>query len=176
MAERNYQKGEYVVYGSSGVCLIEEIGDFSFSNGEPLRCYFTLRPISDPGSVIYLPRDNDILFSRLRPVLTKEEIREILTSHLKRPVEWDDNRKQRSASFRDMLAKGDLGELLSMIRCICLKTRELTANKRKLSTADQEALQGAKRIVRGEFSFSLGIRPDEVTDYIRSVLGTEAVI
>jgi len=174
MAEYRFNKGDFVVYGSSGVCKIEEIGDITF--GKLTQCYYTLRPIADQSSLTYVPCDNEALTAKLRFVLSKEEIEEILQLHLDSSVSWDNDRKVRLALFRDILAGGDPAALLALIRCIMLKRIELEADNRKLSLSDSETLRAAMFSINSEFAFALGIERHEVEDYIRSHLAPEAVI
>lgn len=176
MAEQTYPKGDYVVYGTSGVCLVEEAGPISFGNGSPVKDYYTLRPNTDKGSVIFVPFDNEALVSRIRPVTSKEDLEKLLISHLTSPMEWDHDRKARMACFREILSEGDLSALLSLIRCIYIQMNTLGECGKRLSNSDHDFLQTALHMIRGEFAFSLEIEPEKVEDYIRARLGKQAVI
>ncbi len=174
MAKYPFKKGDYVVYGIGGVCQIEEVGDLSF--GASTGCYYTLRPITDQSSLIFVPCDNETLAAKIRFLLTKDAIEQAIQAHLASPIAWENDRKLRLGVFRDILAKGDPTELLSLIRCILLKKKELEESNRKLSLSDGEMLQGALRSIHSEFSFSLGIPAQDVREYILSRLGSNAVI
>ena len=174
MENRLFQKGDRVVYGTSGIFQIEEIGPIDF--GAPDQPYFTLRPLSDKGSLTFVPCNNQTLTARLRHPLTREEIEKILRSHLDTPLDWDGDRKTRLAAFRDILTEGDPTELLSLIRCLLLQKKALEGSSRRLSLSDSETLQVALHSIHSEISLSLGIAPDDVPDYILSRLGTDAVL
>lgn len=174
MTEYPFKKGDFVVYGASGVCQIEEVGELSF--GAPAQCYYTLRPTSDQSSLTYVPCDNEMLTAKLRFVLSKEKVEETLRSHLDNAITWDNDRKTRLAKFHDILSKGDPTALLSLIRCIMLKQKELEKGNHRLSLSDAETLRGAMFSINSEFSFSLGIPKHSVAEYIRTHLAPEAVI
>ncbi len=176
MTEASYQKGDYAVYGNTGVCLVEEVGNLSFGRGEPEKCYYTLRPLADKNSVIFVPFDNELLLSKMRPVCTDKQIESILCSHLDSPIEWNNDRKTRNAVFRDILNGTDLSALLALIRCLYCQMQTLGESGRRLSASDNDILQNAKRIIGAEFSFVLGITPEDVHDYIKTRLGKDAVI
>ncbi len=176
MAEQNYQKGDYVVYGTSGVCLVEELGPISFGSGIPVKDYYTLRPNTDKSSVIFVPLDNELLLSKMRHITPKKRLEELLVSHLENPLDWDNDRKARANTFRDTLASGELSALLSLIRCIYVRMQELERSGKRLSTSDHDYLQAALRMIREEFAFSLEIAPGEVEEYIKTRLGEKAVV
>ncbi len=165
-----FKKGDHVVYGRDGICLVEDVCDFSFSEDIPKKPYFILKPQSDPNSLIYIPCDNNDLLGRLRYVMTKEDIDALLREHGGEASDWLEDRKQRVLAFRSILVKSDPRELLGMIRCIYLKGEEYAGTNKKLSASDKDVLQNAERYIQNEFSFSLGITPDEVATYIRSFL------
>ena len=173
MQKYTFQKGEHVVYGSNGVCLVEDVCNFSFSADIPKKPYFILKPKADPNSLIYIPCDNEELIGKVRSVFSKEEIQTLLEGQDHPAADWSDDRKERVLAFRGILAKSDPLELLAMIRCIHLKDRELALINKKLSASDKDMLQNAERFIENEFSFSLGVTTDEVAPYIRQILSLD---
>ncbi len=164
------KKGDYIVYGRDGICLVEDVCDFSFSEDIPKKPYVILKPQNDKNSLIYIPHDNELLLSRLRTVVSKDGIQALLEAHKKQKTDWPEDRKQRILAFREILSKSDPLELLGMIRCIYQKDREFAAGGKKLSASDKDMLQNAERYIRNEFSFSLGIAPEDVASYIQNIL------
>lgn len=174
MEKLGFKKGEYVVYGSNGICLIEDVCDFSFSADVPKKPYFILKPKHDPHSLIYIPCDNKELLGRVRSVFSKEKIEALVRERSCEPADWHEDRKERVLTFRNVLTKNDPLELLAMIRCIHLKDREFAESNKKLSASDKDILQNAERFIENEFSFSLGITTEEVVPYIRRILSLDA--
>ena len=69
-----FEKGEYIIYGSNGVC---EVQDYMSAAGESdNRTYYVLAPMRYRGSTIFSPVDNQKVL--MRKVMTKEEAREFL--------------------------------------------------------------------------------------------------
>ena len=54
-----YQAGDYIVYGTSGVCRVDEIKPSPFE-GEEGRQYYTLTPVTGT-ETIYIPVDSPVL-------------------------------------------------------------------------------------------------------------------
>ena len=164
-------KGSYVHYGSSGVCQVEGRKPMRFELGTPCREYYVLRPVGQESASIFVPADNPALTGRMRPVLSREEIDRLLAQVGGQRLLWTEDRNQRMDTFRDILRSGDEGELLLLIRCLLEKSRERTNG---LPSMDAQVLKKAEAMIAQSFAFSLGIREDQVGDYIRKTLGLEA--
>ena len=70
-----YCKGDYVVYGTRGVCQIGEITTLDLDNIPKDRVYYVLYPRNNGGK-IYVPVDN--ADSRMRSIITKDEALELI--------------------------------------------------------------------------------------------------
>ena len=164
-----YCKGDYVKYSTNGVCMITDIGRPDFDKTAAEDSYYFLRPVSDRSTVIFVPKWNELLLSKMRKLLTREEIDALILSVNNDSIAWIDDRKKRAERFGEILKQNDPLGLLRMIGCLYIKKQqlaELGAN-RKLSFSDLDTLERAERLIEDEFSFVLGIRPSEVADYIR---------
>ena len=65
-----FQPGELLVYGTTGVCRVEEITAPDFTRADRGRQYYLLRPLYQDG-VIYAPVDSGKV--PIRPVISREE-------------------------------------------------------------------------------------------------------
>ena len=63
-----FEKGEHVVCGSKGVCLVEDVTALEIPGAEKGREYYILKPVYVTGSTVYLPVYD-----------TKESIRRVLS-------------------------------------------------------------------------------------------------
>ncbi len=169
MEIKNIKKGDYLVYGTNGICLVDEISEMVFPNGGERKLYFILRPTKDTGSIIYIPHDNATLLSKLRPVLTGKEAEALLTEPHS-ATDWIDDRKLRTLAFRETLQESDPNALAPLVKCICLKRDELSGQNKKLSCADREVLTAAISAICGELSFSLGLSHDEIAEKLQNNL------
>lgn len=170
MEIKDIKKGQHVVYGTNGICLVDDISEMAFPTGGEKKMYFILRPTQDRGSVIYIPHDNAALLSRLRPLLTRQQADAILEKPLVSETTWIDDRKQRALSFRETVQKSEPLSLLPLIKCICHKRDELTEQNKKLSNADREILTAALKAICGELSFTLELPHDEVVEKLQNTL------
>ena len=65
-----FQPGELLVYGTTGVCRVEEIATPDLTRADRGRRYYLLRPLHQDG-VIYAPVDSGKV--AIRPVISREE-------------------------------------------------------------------------------------------------------
>ncbi len=165
-----YFKGEYINYSGSGVCLISEIGTPDFDkSSDP---YYILSPIEDKSTTIFVPISNQLLLSRMRKLLSRDEIDSLILSIKNESIEWIDDRKRRTETFGNIIKQNDPAELLKLVICIYVKKDQLAENKgnRKLSFSDLDYLERAEKLIESEFSFVLGIPSIDVAGYIRKKL------
>ena len=66
-----FQKGEYIVYGQHGICLVEDITHLNMSEADEKKLYYVLVPVGTRGSRIYYPADRENRNARY--LMTKEE-------------------------------------------------------------------------------------------------------
>jgi len=175
MCKGGFEKGQFVVYGTNGICMIEDMTEMSFVTGEPKAPYYMLKPETANASTVFVPVNNEILVSKMRPLMTKEEIDSLLLGMKDKELAWENDRRVRNDSFHDILVKGVTQELLLMIRCIYVKKNELEENNKKLSSADMNALKSAEKLVEEEFAHVLQIKRNEVGKYIRELLKTRTL-
>ena len=168
---KEFDKGTCVVYGTNGLCMVEDIKEIQFTVGAEKNTYYVLKPVGANAATIFVPVDNEKLMSEMRATMTKEEIDSLLCGMTDKEIRWDNDRKRRLERFHDILFKGVTEELLLMINCIYRKKQELSAINKQIPTSDSNTLKSAEKLVEEEFSHVLGIEPSEVGKYIRNVLG-----
>ena len=89
-------KGEYVVYGTNGICLVEDIKMMRFALDAEKDPYCILKPASNGSSTIYVPLNNEKLMGKLRPIMTKEEIDSLLLGMRDKEISWDSGQEEQN--------------------------------------------------------------------------------
>ena len=171
MKDRQFVKGDYVVYGTNGICMIEDVKPLSFASGVEKSTYFILKPASNPVSTIFVPMKNEKLRSKMRDLMTKDEIDALLLGMKDTEYDWESDRRIRAENFHDILAEGVDQKLLIMIRGIYIKKRSLMEEGKKLPATDSNTLKAAEKLVEEEFAYALDIPQSDVGKYIRDLLG-----
>ena len=174
MNRNGFYIGEYVSYEINGMCNIEDIRPMQLSQSVEKMMYYILRAESNPKSTIFVPVNNQKLVSKMRELMTKDEINAMLVRMKDRTLEWEKDVRFRTESFHEILNNGVNQDLILMIRCLHRKRQELVQLGKKLPARDSNTLKTAERLVEEEFAHVLHIKCEEVSDYIRDVLDPSA--
>ena len=159
-----FHKNEYVMHSGEGVCLVEDIRDERFAGTAPKQ-YYILRPVyENTGTTVFLPVDSEA--ARLRPLLTGEQIEELLATAENAPSLWVENDRQRQDTFNRLLREGDPASLLRLVLDIRQRQKDQAAAGRKLRFFDEKTLQEAQRFIRQEYAHVLGMEPEAVSAFI----------
>ena len=159
---------DYVNYSTQGICQIEDIRPIKFQAGSRARDYYVLRPIYQKNALVYVPTDSEHLLGKMRPVLSPEEIDQIIESVRTQGIPWIQDRTQRIARSKEILTGMDERELLLLASCLYRRSKE---SGKGLSATDTAILKKVESIIEQEFSFSLKINALGVGAYIRKRLG-----
>ena len=157
-----------MVYGSSGVCRVVQIGVLESRAADPNRQYYTLQPLFE-SERIYTPVDSGVF---MRPAMTKEEAQNLIRQipEIDGDVCTERNPANLRIHYEASLQSHECRELIRMIKGIRRKTRETEKKGRKMGQVDQRYRKKAEGLLHGELAIALGIPREEVEDYIHSAL------
>ena len=157
----------YVNYGSAGICKVESISPLDFQKNSK-ELYYTLIPVFQNNSKVYVPADKKELVSKMREILSKEEIDKLILDVKNQSLRWNPCYKARIDQFHDILFRRDERELLMLISCLYIRNKEA---EKGLTPGDVRVMKLAEDIIKKEFAFSLNISEEEVDNYIKNKLG-----
>ena len=166
-----YQIGQQVLYGAHGVCSVAAVQAMRF--GRTTEDYYVLHPVGQTDSRYYIPVANEAALAKLRPLLTRQELMELLHSDQVRQDVWVSDENQRKLRFREILSRGDRAEILSMICCLHRHRQAQQRLGRKFHQSDESFLKDAEKLMNAEFSHVLGIQPGQVGQFILSQMDLE---
>jgi CarD family transcriptional regulator len=164
-----FQLGEHIVYGTNGICRVEEIGPSPYDKSDT-RTFYLLIPIHNPmSSTIYTPVDNDRV--PMRRLMTREEIDSLMQripdiEPLAVPVE-----RQRRELYRTTIGSLEPDGYVRVIKAVDQRRVRLAAARKHFPMTDLEYGRLARRLLYGECAHVLGISEQEAEAY---VLGKEA--
>ena len=158
--------GETIVYSNQGVFTIES--KCAQNIGGTTADYFLLRSCFDPRTVIYVPCDNERLLSRMRSILTKSEIDELISILPHQENIWITNERERGEKYRQILSSGDRLHILRLIRTLHGHKKLCATTGKKMHQADERFLREGEKLIGDEFSLVLGIDKKDIPEYITS--------
>lgn len=154
-----------VVYGTEGLYQVQEIADMKFG-GKSDRYYVLRRG----GSVTYVPVSNEKGVSKIRSVLTRDEVMDLLETMPLESDPWITNDRERQAAFKNILLYGDIRDIILLARKLKFKQDEQESRGKKLYIADERTFREAEKIISEELAYALGIEKDKVIDFLVSKL------
>lgn len=163
-----FEIGEYVVYGTKGVCQIEDITHVDIPGASKDRMYYVMHQMEDGTGKIYVPIDNEKIV--MRKVLTKEAAEDLIARMPEIEQMWVDDDKRREMMYKEAIRTCDYNEWVSMIKTLYFRKKERTAQGKKITALDEKYLKAAENELYSELSLTLGIPKTEVLAYIKKCI------
>lgn len=159
-----YEEGTLLVHPNYGVCKILGIGKVDMRHASKESVYYTLEPLYDGKSKLYIPTDSEKLI--LRPVMTKESAEALIGRLSEIEPLTVQNEKEREKVFRELLQTGDCENISRIVKTLYLRKKARLLAGKKAVSLDEKYLYIAREHLYGELAVSLGIDKDHVEDYI----------
>lgn len=154
-----FNKGATVYYATAGVCKVNDICRSPFNQSDE-RMYYVLQPNdSNNGTIIYAPVENETVV--LRPLMTKCEATELISSLSDLPLLDIINEKQRRDEYRNAMKLGTPKSLAMVIKTVYNRKKNAVNEKKRFSDTDSEFDKAARHCLFGELSCVLDITSDE---------------
>ena len=160
------QTGSYILYGSHGICKILDL-EVRLVGKKKVE-YYVLEPVEQSDSRYYVP--SQTAATKLRPMITKEELRSILHSGMIYCEKWIQDENARKQYYRDLLSSGDRAALMRMVHTMYEHKEQQQASGRKVHICDENFLRDARKVLDNEFSLVLGLPQGDVAQYIQNEL------
>ncbi len=163
-----YEVGDRIIYGAAGVCEIEAVGPIDLPGAKKDVDYYTLSPVYEKGQ-IFAPVDTSVF---TRPVLTRDEALSLIRGipDIEENIFDDSNPRELDERYRGCMKSGNCTDLLRLIRAVYAKRRRAAGRGRRLGQVDERNIKKAEELLHNELACALGIRPDEVRDFIAGML------
>lgn len=157
---------DIVTYGINGVCKIVMIEEKELMGTK--KKYLVLKPLNGDKSTFYVPVDNDNLLSKIRKLLSEDEINKLIDSIPNEKALWIDNERERKEQYRQIIAGGNHSKLIRMIKAINFDKKYREEQGKKLRISDERFLKEAEKILYEEFQYVLNLSQKDVMSYIFS--------
>ncbi len=166
-----FAKGEYVVYGSKGVCLIRDISQIDIPGVDKDRLYYIMQPICNANGTVYLPIDSTKAV--IRRVMSREEATKLIEDIPEIEELAVPDEKRREASYKEALKTCSVYAWVSIIKALYIRKNERLAAGKKITALDERYLKAAEHELYGELSIALGISEEDMGSYLQSHIGAQ---
>ena len=159
-----FHTGDYVVYGNNGVCRVEGIGTLEVSGMPQDRLFYTLHPLYMKGSTLFTPVDNSKII--IRPVLSKEEAKELIREIPNLEPLWINDERKREIQYKETIRTCDCRQYVRIIKTIYLRRENRLAEGKKVTVQDEKYFHMAEEALYGELAISLELSKEEAKSYV----------
>ena len=165
--------GEKVMYGGTGVCVVEEITSVKFSSAQPGKPYYLLRPMYQTGT-IQTPADSGKV--PIRPVMNRSEAEAVIDAMPSVPAEicTEKNLSALRTYYQKQITSFDCMDLIRLAKSIRAKKIEAEKRQKRIGSTDEKYLRRAEDLLFGELAVALEIPRDDVPAFIEKRLGSFA--
>jgi CarD family transcriptional regulator len=165
-----YQVGDLIVYGHSGVCVVSEIKTIDAPWADKDQLYYALEP-AHGDYVVYAPVDSCKVFTRL--AISKDEANRLIDTipSIEPKIHHSLRPQDMAAYYTSYIESHDCADLIELTMSLYAKKRHTGDTTVKFGSVDQKFMVRAEQLLFGELAVALGIRREEVQEYIASRVG-----
>lgn len=165
-----YQIGDLIIYGSEGVCRVQEIGSPDIPAINPERTYYTLSPVYREG-VIYIPVDTAVF---MRPVITKNEAQRLVADMpgIAETACEEKNLRFLAEHYDKFIQSHSCVDLVQLIKTLYQKKQRAEKQGKKPGAVDERYMKRAEELLYGELAAVLDIPKDTVVEFIKDSVET----
>lgn len=168
-----YRINDTVMYGVNGVCKVINIEDKVILGNK--KKYYVLKSETNDKSIFYIPVDNETLVSKMKNLMTVEEISEMIEEGVLEADDWIANESIRNERYRRIIESGNQKELFKMIREIFHEKQRKQVNKKRLKAKDVQFFKDAEQILHSELQYVLKLSGEELISYIEEKINQLAI-
>ena len=167
-----FQKNDMVIYGNQSVCEVVNIGTLSMSMIDKKKEYYTLRPIYQRDSVVYVPVDSEKPV--MRRVITKEEAQELVKNIPNIKAAWIEKEVEREQEYKKAISSCDPEQLIMIIKTLYSRKKARIEDGKKVTVIDERYFKMAEKQLHEELAFALEIPKEEIADYISGYMNRKS--
>ncbi len=164
-----FEKGDFIVYGSTGICVIEDVTTMDFPGTSQERLYYVMLPYRKNGNKIFTPVDNPKM--KLRRVLTREETLALIDEIPDIEQIGISEEKLREQKYKEYIRSCECKNWIRIMKTLHYRNQERISRGKKVTATDERYYKMAEENLYTEFSISLGMSVKEVREYLSQRLG-----
>lgn len=161
-----FEKGEYVVYGTKGICEVREVTTLQLDGTRKDRLYYMLCPLGQKDSKIFVPVDSNK--TTMRRVISREEADNLIRRIPDIQEITLENEKLREETYKQCLRSCDCSELVRVIKTLYVRMNQRVAEGKKVTATDERYFRMAEDSLYSELSLVLDIPQGDMEQYIAS--------
>ncbi len=159
-----FEKGEYVIYGSSGVCKVEDITTMQMKDVPNDRLYYVLIPSQESGGKIFTPVDSEK--TPMRRVMNRQEATTLLEDIPNIDSLMISSEKSREETYRECMKSCDSRDWVRIIKTLYKRKIQRGAQGKKITATDEKYLRMAENYLCSELEITIEAPKEKMEEYI----------
>jgi CarD family transcriptional regulator len=168
-----FEIGDYIIYGTNGVCKVEDIGPIKGKGLPSDKAYYTLAPVYIKGSKVYTPVDNDKVI--MRSVISKNDATALIDDIINIETIPPSMESNLDDMCKKRLHSCDCREIIQLIKTLYERRQLRLSEGKKASLKDEKYFHIAEEAVYGEFAIALNINRKDIAQYISARIAPDAL-
>lgn len=163
-----FEAGDYIVYGSTGICQVMGVTTMNIDGIPKDRLYYILRPEGQRDGKIFTPVENGKLV--MRRLMTQKEAEDLISEIPEIETLDISDDKLREEKYKECLRTCESLEMIRIIKTIYLRRKDCFAQGKKITATDERYLKQAEENLYSELSMLLGVPKSDMEEYIAARL------
>lgn len=163
-----YSIGELVVYCSHGVCRIEDTEQRTVDR--KTVTYYVLCPLQGAKTKFYVPVHNEAAVAKMRYLITKEQLAQILADPDNYSDCWIPEENRRKIRYKELSGTSDFATLFRMYHTLHQQKQLQLAAGKKFHLTDENFMRDSKRVLESELSVVLDVPVDQLEQAMEAYL------
>ena len=163
-----FQVNDFVFYGASGVCRVDEITTEPFEGAPAGVLYYVMHTLSEPKQIIWNPVSNEKVYMRL--VMTRKEAEGFFSLLPTLPVLEGSSAKQLRDSYITSIKSGIPTEWGKIMRTYRARLHMANAKLARVTDAERNFYENARRMLGAEIALALEITQMEAEKRLHAAL------
>lgn len=159
-----FEKGEYIVYGSKGICEVQDITRLNLEGVSKERLYYVLSPYNQKDSRIFVPVDCNKTI--MRRVISQDEADALIEKIPQIQEIRVENDKLREEKYKECMRTCECQEWVRIIKTLYARMQKRIDQGKKVTATDERYFRMAEDNLYSELSMALQIPKSEVVNYI----------
>jgi len=157
--------GDLIIYGTTGVCRVEEIAQRDLSGKGEKKLFYILQPVYQ-NCTISTPVDSGKVF--MRPIISKQEAESLVAQIPQvQSLQLDGlSTRELTDLYEQAIQAHDCTRLVALVRAIHEKRESMLQQKRKFGALDERFFRRAEELLHGELAAALEMKKEEIPGYI----------
>lgn len=150
-----YNIGDQVVYAGHGVCRVDGLEDRMVDRKKVT--YYVLKPLDHGQTAFFVPVHNPAALAKMRYLLTRQELTELLRSPKIQEDCWIPEENRRKLRYKELVTSGDFVSTVQMVNTLLQHRQQQLSLGKKFHLCDENFLRDAKRMLEAEIAIVLDV-------------------